>query len=149
MSTNVASGADAQISDATITFDVNIAHPILSEEQKQRINNNRLAAYKILLNKKDAENFDQVPKFIVESFFGRSSYKKRLIVTSFGFLNGISPYQLSNLIYWTPRRRKDWDKCQALYSYYQSPQIAQRYWSFHRSSGLVRFLDGKIRTKLN
>jgi hypothetical protein len=126
-----------------------IDKPVLTEEQRKIINENRLLAYKKLLNKCDVENFDQVPTFIVESFFGSPSYKKRLVVTSFGFLNGVSPYQLNQLIHWNPRRKKDWDKCTALYEYYKAPNISQHYWSFHRASGLVRFLNGDVRNKFH
>lgn len=58
-----------------------------------RFEKQRLDARKKLLNSKDILNFDKVPDFIINSFFGACGYKTKLIVVTFCVLNGISPYQ--------------------------------------------------------
>src|ERR1700744_3033682 len=47
-------------------------------------------ARKQLLNDKDIINFNYVPEFIVNSFFGNCTYKNRLLVSTFCYLNGIA-----------------------------------------------------------
>jgi hypothetical protein len=134
--------------DATICYEIDdINEQVITEEQKQMIRKNKLEARRRLLNGADVGNFSSVPEFIVDSFFDEPSYKKRLIVSAFCFLNGIAPDCLESVIHWSPRRTKDHEKCVQLYAYFSTPDIAKKYWSYHVSSGLVRFLDGSIRNR--
>lgn len=108
--------------------------------QKQKIN-----ARKMLLNRADVIAFDSVPDHIVDSFFGSCSYKNRLLVTAFGFLNGIHIEQLLQLIRWNDTNEKDRRKMIALYDDYQKPHYMTNYYSYNVHHKLVMFFNGDVR----
>lgn len=108
--------------------------------QKQRVN-----ARKILLNRSDQINFDSVPDFIVDAFFGSCTYKNRLIVTTFGYLNGIYVDDLLKLTKWTDTTEAEKSKVKRLYLDYETPRYRENYYSFNVHNQLVMYLNGDIR----
>lgn len=139
--------------DKTIIYDVTDSFPedhdsaSFQESIQATIKNNRIEAYRRLLDHFDVFNFHEIPKFIVESFFGDPSYKKRLLTSAFGFLNGISPEQLIEMLFWRPIRTKDHIKILALYEYFKLPFVNQQYFSYHASTRTVRFLNGSVKSR--
>lgn len=110
------------------------------------IKRNRVRARKIRLNSYDCCCFDEVPDFIVEDFFGKSTYKNRMTVTSFAFLNGIQLWQLVKLIHWRPKEDKDINKVIKLYNDFETQlEYRQRYYSYDVISNNVTYLDGHLR----
>lgn len=108
--------------------------------QKARVN-----ARKILLNRSDVISFDNVPDHIVDAFFGSCSYKNRLIVATFGFLNGIHVEQLFNLARWKDTRESERRKLRALYQDFEKPRYMNNYYSYDVHHRLVMFLNGDVR----
>ena len=105
-----------------------------------------LGARKRLLNRFDITNFDNVPGFIVNAFFGDSSYRNRLIVCTFGFLNGIAINQLISLIRWRDMNATRIKKLRNLYNDFETKaEYRIRYYSFNVGRNLVMFLNGDIR----
>lgn len=112
-----------------------------------RFQPNRVRARKILLDRKDIIAFRNVPDFIVDAFFGDCTYVKRLIVSTFSFLNGLSLYQLMTLPFWKDFTDVDKNKIEALYRDLQRPAYQQKYYSYNVHYGLVMFLNGAVRKK--
>lgn len=105
----------------------------------------RVKARKILLNKKDVINFDNVPDHIVDAFFGSCTYRSRLTVSSFGFLNGLTIYQVFQLCRWNDMKQVETSKVEALYKDLEKPQYQHGYYSYNVNRKLVMFLNGDIR----
>lgn len=110
-----------------------------------RFEEQRIAARKRLLNRKDLMTFDTVPDFIVNAFFGDSSYKNQLIVCTFGFLNGIEFNGLMTLICWKKVDDSRKRKMESLYRDFEKPEYQRRYYSFSVHYKLVMFLNGNVR----
>lgn len=108
-------------------------------------NESKMEARKQLLENKDVINFNNVPDFIINSFFGKCDYKNRLLVSTFSYLNGISIEQMFDLIQWTDTKKTDKDKLRLLYSYYETDQYRQKYHSFNVHLGVVMYLNGDLR----
>lgn len=105
----------------------------------------RVKARKILLGNVDVVAFRCVPDFIVDAFFGDCTYLKRLIVCSFSYLNGISKYQLLQLIRWKDFSQNDQHKIEKLLLDLERPEYQAKYYSFNVHHGLVMYLNGNIR----
>jgi hypothetical protein len=73
----------------------------LSEDQRAIIKHNRIKAMKRRLSRFDYCTFDNVPNLIVEAFFGKCTYNKRIKVSTFGYLNGIMFDQIIEMQQWT------------------------------------------------
>lgn len=108
--------------------------------QKQRV-----AARKTLLNRDDVVRFDEVPDFIVDSFFGSCTYKNRLITTTFGYVNGISIDQLLGLCRWKDTKNAEKEKMKQLYKTFDGTRYQQTYYSYNVHKKLVMFLNGDVR----
>lgn len=99
---------------------------------------------KALLDNKDIINFTDVPEFIVNSFFGKCTYKNRLLVSTFCYLNGIAFDQLLELIQWTDTTKKDREKIRHLYSYFEMDHYKQNYYSYNVHRKMVMNLNGGL-----
>lgn len=108
--------------------------------QKQRVK-----ARKILLNRFDVIGFESVPDHIVDAFFGHCSYKNRLLVTAFGFLNGIHIEQLLQLIRWKDTEEVDRRKMAALYRDFGKPNYMNKYYSYSVHHKIVMYFNGDVR----
>jgi len=118
----------------------------ISKEVRDRIEAKRLAARRTFLNNKDLVSFDNVPAFIIDSFFQKSTYHKRMIVATFSYLNGLTFDQLLLLIHWNDYDVKDYKKLKDLYcKYFSQEEYRKKYFSYSIHTGLVMYLDGKIR----
>lgn len=108
-----------------------------------RFETQRLTARRKLLNRAEVMTFDGVPGFIVNSFFDGYSCRNQLLVSTFGFLNGISVDSLFSIIRWkdlTAERKK---RIRDLYERYLDPAYQARYYSFnvhHKSVTTLLFL---------
>lgn len=123
----------------------NIAASMAKREMQSNMEKNRLKARTILLNKNDIINFNSVPDFIIDCFFGESTYKSRLIVTTFGFVNGISPAQLLLLLRWKRFGLSGKRKIESLYEWLQNPNNGRHYYSYSVVRKLVIFCNGDVR----
>ncbi len=108
--------------------------------QKQRVQ-----ARKILLNRDDVIAFESVPDHIIDSFFGSCSYKNRLIVATFGFLNGIHIEQLLQLVRWRDMKENERRKMIALYDDFEKSHYQTNYYSYSVHYKSVMFLNGDFR----
>lgn len=106
---------------------------------------NRVKARKILLENIDVIAFRNVPDFIVDSFFGDCTHKNRLLVCVFSYLNGISKYQLFQLIRWKDFNQKNRNKIEMLLLDLERPEYQAKYYSYNVHHGMVMFLNGEIR----
>lgn len=104
-----------------------------------------MEARKRFLNRDDVINFETVPEHIVDAFFGSCSYKSRLIVTTFGFLNGIHIEQLLTLIKWNDTSETDRRKMIGLYKDFEKPRYMSDYFSYNVHHKLVMFFNGDVR----
>lgn len=105
----------------------------------------RVEARKKLLNRADIATFNNVPDFIVDSFFGGCTYKKRLIVSTFCYLNGFSIEQLLTLVRWNDVKKEDRNKIRSLYGYFEIPRYKEKYYSYNIHFQMVMFLNGDLR----
>lgn len=106
----------------------------------------RVKARKRLLNRLDIITFDSVPNFIVNCFFGESSYHSQLIVCTYGYLNDIEINLLISFVRWTDLNEKRLRKMKVLYLDFEAkPQYREKYYSFNVVRRLVMFLNGDIR----
>lgn len=117
----------------------------MNNQSRGIIKKNRMQACRRLLNGMDITNFDRVPEFIINSFFGQGTYRERLLVTTFGFVNGLSTDQLFLLLRWKPFRKDHQIKIIDLYKGLEDPVHGRRYYSFNVALGLVVFCNGDIR----
>jgi hypothetical protein len=119
---------------------------MLTEEQQFLIKVNLLKAQRLRLDSFDIVTFDRVPHFIVEAFFGKCTYKKRILVSIFGYLNGILPESILEMVQWKDKEKSDVDKVQQLMTkYLPTVEYQQRYYSYNIITGTVMYLDGKLR----
>lgn len=119
-----------------------------SAEQKHLINNNKRAARKRRLNFFAIEDFSNVPDFIVDAFFDQCDYRKRLHVSTFCFLNGISYEDALRLIHWPKDAdtQKNFEKVYRLMTCdYFKKHYQQNYYSYSVKRGLNLYLDGEVR----
>ena len=114
-------------------------------EKLKQIENNRINARKILLNKSDTINFSHVPGFIIDSFFGKKSYKAQLIVCVFAFVNGISESQLFQLIRWIPFTKTHYKKISDLLLWLENSPNAHKYYSYNVILNQIVFCNGDLR----
>lgn len=105
----------------------------------------RCEARKRFLNRFDIISFNTVPDHIVDGFYGSCNYKNRLIVLTFGFLNGLHIEQLFELIQWKDVTRSDQNKMIALYNDFEKPRYKTNYYSYNVHHKLVMYLNGDIR----
>ena len=98
------------------------------------------------LNQYDLINFSNVPDFIVNAFFDTCTYKSRVIVSSFGFLNGLDSQSTIKLCHHRDIKELDKQKIIALFEYYKHPENAFRYYSYSIIERVVMFLNGDLRT---
>lgn len=105
--------------------------------QKQRTNARK--------NRCDVISFDNVPDHIVDAFFGSCTYKNRLIVATFGFLNGVDVEQSIAMTHWKDTRNDERMKMIALYKDFEKPRYMENYYSYNVHRKLVMFLNGDIR----
>lgn len=105
----------------------------------------RVAARKKLLNREDIIRFDEVPGFIIDSFFGSCTYKKRLIAGTFGYVNGISIEQLLVLCRWNDTKKVEVVKMKNLYTMFEATRDQPKYYSYNVHEKLVIFLNGDVR----
>ena len=119
---------------------------VLTLAQRLNIERKKREARRKMLNAVDVISFIRVPDFIIDSFFDKSSYKKRLIVASFCVLNGI-PFSISQkLIKWIPFESVNIIKVKDLMeNYLILPLYRSRYYSYDVTTSCVRFLDGSVR----
>lgn len=117
----------------------------MNNQSRGIIEKNRMQACRRLLNGMDITNFDRVPEFIINYFFGQGTYRERLQVTTFGFVNGLSTDQLFLLLRWKPFRKDHQIKIIDLYKWLEDPVHGRRYYSFNVALGLVVFCNGDIR----
>lgn len=108
--------------------------------QKQRVE-----ARKRFLNRFDITSFQSVPDHIVDAFYGACDYKNRLIVLTFGYLNGLHIDQVFQLIQWKDVTQTDRNKMVALYKDFEKERYQMNYYSYNVHHKLVMFLDGKVR----
>lgn len=105
----------------------------------------RVAARKRFLNRLDVITFDNVPEHIVDAFFGSCSYKNRLIVLTFAYLNGLHVDQVFLLVQWKDISQSERNKMFALYKDFEKPQYKNNYYSYNVHHQLVMFLNGDVR----
>lgn len=112
---------------------------------KKMFEKQRLEARKKLLNSKDLLNFENVPPFIIDSFFGKCTYQTRLIVSTFCFLNGLSCSQCLEISRWRDISKNDINKINSFYQYLEKEENKKRYYSFSVHYRKVIFLNGDLR----
>lgn len=100
---------------------------------------------KKFLNKMDIIEFSKVPDHIVEAFFGTASFKSRMLVTVFAFVNGLSLNQLFELLKKKLLTKKDKAKIIYLFNALKNPLFSYKYYSYNVIKGLVIFCNGDIR----
>lgn len=105
----------------------------------------RVEARKRFLNRFDAINFDCVPEHIVDAFYGSCSYKNRLIVLTFSYLNGLHMEQVFQLVQWKDMKQSERMKMNALYGDFRKSHYKNNYYSYNVHYGLVMFLNGDVR----
>lgn len=99
---------------------------------------------RVQLNSKDVTSFNKVPKFIINNFFGKCTYKSRLIATTFCVLNGVSPEQCFMLCHFIDLKRTDIEKIKQLYNYLKLEENSRRYYSYCVHFEKVFFLNGDL-----
>lgn len=110
------------------------------------INRNKIEAMKRRLNSYDVFRFDNAPDFIVKAFFGQSSYRKRLLVSTFGYLNGIQWEDLLEILQWRKFRHDQMKQIKDLYLiYFEKDEYRRRYYSYDCHRGVVSYLNGALR----
>lgn len=115
------------------------------QQSRKIIEMNRVEARRRLLHNKDICNFESVPAFIIIFFFGEGTYKARLIVTTFGFVNGLSPVQLFSLIRWRLFQISHQRAILKLYEWLKNPTHGRRYYSYNVVKKAVIFCNGDVR----
>jgi hypothetical protein len=118
----------------------------MSTSLKNKIEESRLKARRLRLNSFDVCAFNEVPGFIIDAFFGEGTYKTRLLVATFGFLNGIQIEDLLKILHWKPLRNTDVAKIKHLYDpFFKLPLYRKKYYSWSIINKKVMFLDGALR----
>lgn len=119
---------------------------MLSDTQKALIEHNKIQAMKRRLSSYDYCTFWNVPNFIIEAFYGNCSYRKRLIVSTFGYVNGTTFEQIVEMNQWryfTNVQKKIIEDL--IKVWFEKPEYRRRYYSYEVIRGLVVYLDGKVR----
>lgn len=118
----------------------------MSAEERDKIQKNKLAARRTVLQRKDLVDFTYVPDFIINSFFGSCNYKNRLHVSTFCYVNGINFEGLLKLIHWNDVRDCEIQKVKSLMTVdYEKDQYRQKYYSYCTRRKLVVYLNGNVR----
>lgn len=104
----------------------------------------RTNARRILLTRQDMCDFSDVPENIVDCFFGCCSYYKRLIVTTFGFINGINPYNLLRLVRWIDISNSDVAKVERLFMDLKKEPYRYKYRSYSVYSHCYEYCNGDL-----
>lgn len=110
-----------------------------------RFEKQRLLARRKLLNSKYITNFDKVPDFIINTFFGECDYKSRLLIVTFCVLNGISPYQCLLLCHLKSVSKVKLEKIEKLYKYLKKQENRSKYYSYCVFFDKVFYLNGDLR----
>lgn len=105
----------------------------------------RCEARRKLLNSRDVISFETVPLFIVNSFFGQCTYLKRLHISTFCFLNGVSPSQCQLICFFDDPTLINNHKIEALYNYLKLKQNMERYYSYSVHYKKILYLNGDLR----
>lgn len=105
----------------------------------------RVVARKKLLNSKDLLNFENVPSFIINSFFGSCTYQSRLTVSTFCVLNGISCDQCMEICRFKDLSAKDKNKIENLFIYLKKRENCIRYYSYSVHYKKILYLNGDLR----
>lgn len=108
--------------------------------QKQRVE-----ARKLFLNRFDIINFDDVPDHIVDAFYGSCTYHNRLIVSTFGYLNGLDMNQIFELGRWKDMKPLEKNKILVLYQDFEKPRYKNDYYSYNVHHKIVMYLNGDSR----
>lgn len=117
----------------------------MNAETQKRIIINRLIARRRFLNRLDITDFENVPGFIVDAFFGNSTYKTRLLVTTFAHVNGLNEEQIFKLLQWKSIKRIDREKISYLFIWLQNSENAKNYYSYNVVRRQVLFCNGDVR----
>lgn len=104
----------------------------------------RTNARRILLTNQDMCDFSRVPMNIIDCFFGCCSYYKRLMVTTFGFINGINPYNLLRLVRWTDTSNSDILKIERLFKDLRTDLYQYKYRSYSVYFNCYEFCNGDL-----
>ncbi len=104
-----------------------------------------MESQKQTLDDKDIINFTDVPEFIIQSFFGKCTYKSRLLVSTFCYLNGISMDQLFELVQWSDTSKQDESKIRHLYYCFELDRYKEKYYSYNVHRRMVMYLNGDLR----
>lgn len=119
---------------------------MISIEIRKIIEANKLEARRRNLQRFDLVDFSRVPAHIINAFYDRPSYLKRLLVAVFGFINGLSYDQLISILFWKPRRQSDDDKIKYLYDItFEKERYRKEYYSYSVIRNAVVFIDGTLR----
>lgn len=114
--------------------------------KQQKTINLTLQWRKNYLNKHDVCDFTKVPKYIIDAFFGEGTYRTRLLVSTFGYVNGIHPEKLVEMVTWKPVKAIDRAKVIDIYSYLDiNREKAKKYYSYNANMGIMMFCDGSLR----
>ena len=106
----------------------------------------KLEARRRRLNHFDVTDFSRVPPHIVNAFFGDGSYRSRLFVTTFAFINGLTLDQLLRMLHWRPFTLEDRGKISDLFlNYLPKPEYGRKYYSYNTTLNLMIFCDGCLR----
>lgn len=112
---------------------------------QMRFEKKRLEARRRYLGHLDIVDCRYVPDFIIEAFFGESTYKKRLVVSTFAYTNGINMHNLLRMIKWTGDTTQALRKIQDLIeNYFTKEEYRKKYYSYNVNRRCVIFLDGKL-----
>lgn len=117
----------------------------MNSNNKNIIKRKKLDAMKKFLNKMDITDFSKVPDHIVEAFFEKASYKSRMLVTVFVFVNGININQLFELLKKKLLTKEDKTKIIYLFNALKNPVFSYKYYSYNVIRNLIIFCNGDIR----
>jgi len=119
---------------------------MISIETRRLIEANKLEARRRNLQRFDLTDFSRVPAHIINSFYDRPSYLKRLFVSVFAYINGLSYDQLISILFWKPRRQSDDDKIKYLYDVtFKKERYMKEYFSYSTIRNAVVYIDGALR----
>lgn len=107
----------------------------------------RTGARRIRLNSADQFQFDDAPDYIVNAFFAKCTYKKRITVVTFCFVNGISYDGLISLIRWTDFEEKDRIKICKLWLDCLREPYKSSWYSYNCHLKCVTYLSGSRRLR--
>jgi hypothetical protein len=118
---------------------------MMNSEQRQKIMENRLVARRRYLNRHDITEFSNVPGFIVNAFFGEGTYHSRLLVSTFGFINGLNEHQVITLLKWNPLKHRDMKNISHLLKWLTNNEKSRNYYSYNVSLKQVMYCNGDLR----